>query len=57
MVGYQMAAASIGAILIPGGLGPLVSRFGVEIVAPVLVITALCLVAASEATRRCGVTA
>jgi len=52
MVGYQMAAASIGAILIPGGLGPLVSRFGVEIVAPVLMITAVCLVAASEATRR-----
>jgi fucose permease len=52
MVGYQMAAASIGAIIIPGGLGPLVGRFGVEIVAPALFITAVCLVAASEATRR-----
>ena len=52
MVGYQMAAASVGAILIPGGLGPLVSRFGVEIVAPVLVVAAVGLVVASEAARR-----
>ncbi|MBU1493338.1 MAG: MFS transporter [Actinobacteria bacterium] len=52
MVGYQMAAASVGAILIPGGLGPLVSAFGVEIVAPVLVVAAAGLVVAVEAARR-----
>jgi len=54
MVGYQMAAASLGAILIPGGLGPLVGRFGVEIIAPVLTVAAGGLVVAGEAARRWG---
>jgi fucose permease len=54
MVGYQMAAASTGAILLPGGLGPLVDRFGLEVVPPVLAGAALALVVAGETARRLG---
>jgi fucose permease len=39
MVGYQMAAASLGASLVPGLIGLLVGPFGVPVVAPVLVAT------------------
>ncbi|MCB2224672.1 MAG: MFS transporter [Actinobacteria bacterium] len=52
MVGYQMAAASTGAALIPGGLGPLVGWFGIGVVAPVLVIAAAAQLAVTEALRR-----
>ena len=52
MVGFQMAAAALGAIVIPGGLGPLVSWWGVGVVPPVLFVTALGLVAADAAARR-----
>lgn len=54
MVGYQLAAASIGAILIPGGLSPLVKSFGVGIIAPVLLATAIATAAVGEAARRRG---
>jgi fucose permease len=39
MVGYQIAAASLGASLVPGLIGVLVGPFGVTVVAPVLVVT------------------
>jgi fucose permease len=51
MIGYQLAAASLGAILIPGGLGPLVARWGVGVVPPVLFGAAVALAAADAAAR------
>jgi fucose permease len=39
MVGYQIAAASLGASLVPGLIGLLVGPFGVPVIAPVLVVT------------------
>lgn len=53
-VGYQLAAATVGAAVVPGGLGILVSRFGLEVVGVVLVVTAVLLVGAIEALRRIG---
>ena len=44
MVGYQMAAASLGASLVPGLIGLLVGPFGVPVVAPVLVATGTAMV-------------
>ena len=52
MVGYQLAAASIGAILIPGGLGPMVGRWGIAVVPPVLFVAAAALAVADAAVRR-----
>jgi len=40
-VGYQLAAATAGAALIPGGLGALVAWFGLEIIGPTLLAAAL----------------
>jgi fucose permease len=37
LVGYQIAAASLGASLVPGLIGLLIAPFGVPVVAPVLV--------------------
>ena len=37
VIGYQLTAASIGAVALPGGIGWLVGRSGLEVVAPVLV--------------------
>lgn len=54
MVGYQMAAASAGAILLPGGLGLLVGWHGPRVVAPLLVAAAAALVVVGEAARRRG---
>jgi fucose permease len=51
-VGYQLAAATVGAALIPGGLGLLVSSSGLEVVAPVLLGTAVVLAGAVELLRR-----
>jgi len=53
-VGYQLAAATVGAAVIPGGLGFLVSRQGLEIVGLVLVVTAVLLVGSIEVLRRLG---
>jgi fucose permease len=53
-VGYQLAAATFGAAVIPGGLGILVSRLGLEIVGVVLVVAAILLVGSIEALRRLG---
>jgi fucose permease len=53
-VGYQLAAATVGAAVIPGGLGFLVSRLGLEIVGLVLVVTAVLLVGSIEVLRRLG---
>lgn len=52
MVGYQMAAASFGAILIPGSLSPLVKALGVGVIAPVMTLNAVLVVVVSEAVRR-----
>lgn len=52
VVGYQMAAASLGAIAIPGAIGLLVVRFEVGVIAPALAATAGMLVLADLALRR-----
>lgn len=52
VVGYQIAAASLGAIAIPGAIGVLVDRFDVGIIAPALAATAGLLVLADAALRR-----
>jgi fucose permease len=51
-VGYQLAAATVGAAVIPGGLGILVSQLGLEVVGSVLVVTAVLLVGSIEMLRR-----
>jgi fucose permease len=53
-VGYQLAAATVGAAVIPGGLGLLVSGSGLEIVGVVLVATTALLVVSIEVLRRIG---
>lgn len=52
MAGYQIAAASAGAALIPGGIGILVAAVGLEAVAPVLAVAALGLVIATAVLGR-----
>ncbi len=44
-IGYQLAAATVGAAVIPGGIGLLVAQVGLEIVAPVLLISSAALAA------------
>jgi fucose permease len=51
-VGYQLAAATVGAAAIPGGLGILISSYGLEVVGPVLVVTTALMVGSIEALRR-----
>ncbi len=51
-VGYQLAAATAGAAVIPGGMGLLVSSLGLEVVGAVLVVTTVLLVGSIEALRR-----
>lgn len=51
-VGYQLAAATVGAVAIPGGLGILVSNLGLEVVGAVLVVTTILLAVSIEALRR-----
>jgi hypothetical protein len=51
-VGYQLAAATVGAAVIPGGLGIVVSLFGVEVVGGVLMVTAVLLAGSIELLRR-----
>ena len=51
-VGYQLAAATVGAAVIPGGLGIVVSRFGLEVVGVVLMVTAVLLAGSIELLRR-----
>ena len=53
-VGYQLAAATVGAAAIPGGLGILVSSFGLEVVGAVLVVTTALMVGSIEVLRRAG---
>ncbi len=51
-VGYQLAAATVGAAVIPGGLGLLVSRLGLEVVGLVLAVAAALLAISVEFLRR-----
>jgi fucose permease len=51
-VGYQLAAATVGAAAIPGGMGLLVSSFGLEVVGSVLVVTTVLMVGSVEVLRR-----
>jgi fucose permease len=53
-IGFQLAAATVGAAAIPGGLGLAVSRAGLEVVGTVLVVTAVLLVGSIEVLRRIG---
>lgn len=52
VVGYQLAAAAVGAAVLPGAIGPLVGAVGLEAVAPALVVFAFATVVAIEVTRR-----
>lgn len=52
VIGYQLAAASIGAAIVPGAIGWIVGVRGLDAVAPALAVTALAMVAAVEAARR-----
>lgn len=54
MAGYQIAAASAGAAVIPGAIGVLVAWVGLEAVAPVLAATAAALVIVTVALGRLG---
>ena len=51
-VGYQLAAATAGAAVIPGGLGILVTHFGLEVVGVVLVVTAVMMAGSIEVLSR-----
>jgi len=51
-IGYQLAATTVGAAVIPGGLGILVARLGLEVVGVVLVVTAALLAGSLEVLRR-----
>ncbi len=51
-VGYQLAAATAGAAVLPGGLGLLVAWQGLEVVAAVLTIASGLLVVSIETLRR-----
>jgi len=57
VVGYQLAAAAAGAALLPGIVGLLVNRYGLDAVAPALVVYAVVLILAAEITRRLATTA
>jgi fucose permease len=52
VVGYQLAAAAVGAALLPGIVSVLVNRYGLAAVAPALVVFAASLILAAELTRR-----
>jgi fucose permease len=52
VVGYQLAAAATGAALLPGGIGILVDRIGLEAVAPALAAIAVALIVANTVTSR-----
>lgn len=43
-IGYQLAAASLGAAAIPGAIGVSVNRYGLESIGPALVVAAVALV-------------
>ncbi len=51
-VGYQLAAATVGGALVPGGLGALVAWHGIEVVGPVLAVSTALLVISIEVLRR-----
>ncbi|MEA3503354.1 MAG: MFS transporter, partial [Actinomycetota bacterium] len=51
VVGYEIAAANVGVALVSGGIGILVSRWDVAVVAPALCVIAVLLLAAIEALR------
>lgn len=54
LVGYQIAAASVGAIAVPGAIGLLVDRYEVAVIAPALTAAAALLVVADLMLRRAG---
>ena len=50
-VGYEIAGANVGVALLSGSIGLLVGRFGIEVVAPALVLLAVLFWAAIEVLR------
>ncbi len=50
-VGYQLAAATFGAAVIPGGLGVAVARLDLEVIPPVLVAATIALAMSATAGR------
>lgn len=53
-VGYQLAAATVGGAVVPGGLGLLVAWQGLEVVGPVLAVATALLAVSIEVLRRLG---
>jgi fucose permease len=53
-VGYQIAAASAGAAVVPGGIGLAVGWAGLEAITPVLLVVAVGLIAGIRALERRG---
>lgn len=47
-IGFQVAAANLGSALIPGGAGLLVRGLGLEVIGPIVLVTALLLLALHE---------
>ncbi len=50
-VGYEIAGANVGVAVLLGGIGLLVTRFGVEAIGPTLVVLAVALLISIEALR------
>jgi hypothetical protein len=48
-VGYQIAGANVGVAVLLGGIGLLVTEFGVGVIAPTLVVLAVALLASIAA--------
>ncbi|MDF1597573.1 MAG: MFS transporter [Acidimicrobiia bacterium] len=50
-IGYQLASATVGAAVLPGGLGLLVAWFGLGVIPPVLVAASLAMAAVAAAGK------
>jgi hypothetical protein len=51
VMGYQFAAAAVGAAVLPAGIGVLVAEIGLEAVGPALVAAAAVMLAVSRVTE------
>jgi hypothetical protein len=53
-IGFQIAAAALGQSLLPGGMGGLADRFGLEIIGPATFFAVLALLGLHEALAAAG---
>ena len=51
-IGFQVAAAALGGAILPGTVGVLANRFGLESIGVVLIVASLCLLLLHEALQR-----